>query len=47
MSAIIKPIYDDRSLLLAKEASVNISKLRELMFNGTKVSPLVALSICY
>jgi hypothetical protein len=44
---IIKPICDDMSLLLAKEASVNTSKLREFMSSGTKVSPLVELSICH
>jgi hypothetical protein len=44
---IIKPIYNNRSLLLVKEAFINISKLRELMSNGTKVSPLVVLLIYY
>jgi hypothetical protein len=44
---IIKPIYNNKSLLLVKEAFVNISKLRELISSGTKVSPLVVLSICY
>ena len=44
---IIKPIYNNKSLLLAKEASVNINKLKELMFNNIKVSPLVILSICH
>jgi hypothetical protein len=44
---IIKPICDDRSLLLVKEASINTSKLSELMSSGMKVSPLVTLSICH
>jgi hypothetical protein len=47
VSVITKRICDDRSLLLAKEASVNTNKLRELMSNGMKVSPLVVLSICH
>jgi hypothetical protein len=47
MNTIIKPICDDKSLLLVKEASVNINKLRELMSSGIKVSPLVVLSICH
>ena len=47
ISVITKLICDDRSLLLAKEASINTSKLREFMSSGMKVSPLVALSICY
>jgi hypothetical protein len=47
VSAITKLIYDDRSLLLVKEVSVNTSKLRELMFSGIKVSPLIVLSICH
>jgi len=32
---------------LTKEASINTSKLRELMFNNIKVSPFVVLSIYY
>jgi len=44
---IIKLICDDRSLLLAKEASINASKLRELRSSGIKVSPLAALLICH
>jgi hypothetical protein len=47
ISTIIKPIYNNRSLLLVKEAFINISKLRELMSSGTKVSPLVTLLICH
>ena len=47
MSVITKPICNDKSLLLTKEASVNISKLRELISSGIKVSPLVVLSIYY
>jgi hypothetical protein len=47
ISIIIKLVCDDRSLLLAKEASVNTSKLRESRSSGIKVSPLVALLICY
>jgi hypothetical protein len=35
VSTITKPICDDRSLLLAKEASVNTSKLRESRSSGT------------
>jgi len=44
---IIKPIYNDKSLLLMKEAFININKLREFIFNNIKVSPFVVLSICY
>jgi hypothetical protein len=44
---IIKPIYNNKSLLLVKEAFVNISKLRELIFSNIKVSPFVILLICY
>jgi len=44
---ITKPIYNDKSLLLIKEAFININKLRELMSNDIKVSPLVVLSIYY
>jgi hypothetical protein len=47
MSIITKPIYNNRSLLLVKEAFINTSKLRELMSSGTKVSPLVILLICH
>jgi hypothetical protein len=34
-------------LLLAKEASINTSKLREFISSSIKVSPLVKLSICH
>ena len=47
MSIIIKPIYDDRSLLLVKEAFVNTSRLREFRSSDTKVSPFAALLICH
>jgi hypothetical protein len=47
MSIIIKPIYNNRSLLLAKEASVNTSKLRKSISSDMKVSPLIALLIYY
>jgi hypothetical protein len=47
VSTSIKPICNNRSLLLAKEASVNTSRLREFRSSGTKVSPLIALSICH
>jgi hypothetical protein len=33
--------------LLAKEVSINTNKLRELISNGIKVSPLIILSICH
>ena len=42
-----KANYNNRSLLLAKEASVNANKLREFRSSSIKVSPLTALSICY
>ena len=47
MSIIIKPIYNNRSLLLAKDASINTSRLRDFRSSGTKVSPLATLSICH
>jgi len=47
VSTIIKLICDNRSLLLAKEASVNTITLIEFRFSGIKVSPLIALLICY
>ena len=47
VSTSTKPICDDRSLLLTKEASINTSRLREFRSSGTKVSPLAALSICH
>jgi hypothetical protein len=34
-------------MLLAKKASINISKLREFKSNSIKVSPLIALLIYY
>ena len=39
--------YNNKSLLLAKEASVNTSKLREFISSGIKVSPLIKLLICH
>ena len=47
ISMIMKPICDNRSLLLVKEVSINTSRLREFMSSGTKVSPLAVLSICH
>jgi hypothetical protein len=47
VSTIMYPIYEERSLLLAKEASIKIISLSELMLSGTNVKPLVGLSICY
>jgi len=44
---ITNPICDERSLLLAKEASVKINKLSDLKSSGTNVRPLVELSICH
>ena len=44
---IIKLICNNRSLLLAKEVSINTSRLREFRSSGTKVSPLTALLICH
>jgi hypothetical protein len=34
-------------MLLIKEASININKLREFKFNNIKVSPFIILLICY
>jgi hypothetical protein len=34
-------------MLLAKEAFININKLREFKSNNIKVSPLVILLICH
>ena len=42
---IIKLIYNKRSLLLAKDVSINTSRLKEFKSSGTKVSPFAALSI--
>jgi len=47
ISIIIKPIYNNRSLLLVKEASVNTIILREFRSSGIKVSPLITLLIYY
>ena len=44
---IIKPIYNNKSLLLIKEAFININKLREFIFNNIKISLFVVLSIYY
>ena len=43
----IKLICNDKSLLLAKEASINTSKLREFRSSGIKISPFIVLSICH
>ena len=47
VSTITYLICKDRSLLLAKEASIKIIKLSKLILNSTNVRPLVRLSICY
>jgi hypothetical protein len=47
VNMITKPIYNNKSLLLIKETSVNINKLREFKFNGMNISPLIILSICH
>ena len=49
VSAITKPIWDERSQLLAKDESVKIINLREslLVSSCTKRSPLEGLSICH
>ena len=47
ISTIIKPICNNRSLLLVKEAFINTSRLRDFRSSGTKVSPLVILLICH
>ena len=44
---IIKLIYNNKSLLLIKEAFININKLKEFKFNNIKISPFIILSICY
>ena len=48
-SVIIKPIWEDRSWLLAKDKSVKIISLRESLFilNWIKQSPQEGLLICH
>jgi hypothetical protein len=43
MNIIIKPIYNNKSLLLIKEVFININKLKEFMSNNIKVSPFINL----
>ena len=45
--AIIKPICEDKSLLLANDASVKMINWRESGSSGAKRSPLVGLLIYY
>jgi len=40
-------IYNNKSLLLIKEAFININKLREFKFNNIKVSLFIILLIYY
>ena len=47
VSTITKLIYKERSLLLAKEASINISSYRELTSSLTCVRPRSGLSVYY
>ena len=47
VSTITNPICEERSLLLAKEASVKIIRFSESISSSTNVRPLVRLSICY
>ena len=47
VSTITKPICEERSLLLAKEASVNASSCRELTSSLTYVRPRSGLSFCH
>src|SRR5947207_15740820 len=44
---ITKPICEDKSLLLANDASVKTINWRESGSSGAKRSPLVGLSICH
>ena len=44
---ITKSIYNNKSLLLMKEAFINIKKLKELIFNNMKISLFIILSIYY
>jgi len=44
---IIKPIYNNKSLLLIKEIFININNLKEFKFNNIKISLLIILSIYY
>jgi hypothetical protein len=39
------PIYDERSLLLAKEASVKASRRKDSFLKSTKRKPLAGFSI--
>ena len=47
ISISIKLICDNRSLLLAKDASVNTSRLRDFRSSNIKVSPFTVLLICH
>jgi len=47
INIITKLIYNNKSLLLIKEAFININKLKEFIFNNIKVSPFVILLIYY
>ena len=47
VSTITNPICEERSLLLAKEASVKIVRFNESISSGTNVRPLARLSICH
>jgi hypothetical protein len=40
-------IYNNKSILLIKEAFININKLKEFKFNNIKVSPFIILLIYY
>jgi hypothetical protein len=47
VSVITKPIWEEKSKLFAKDASVNTISLRDSAFNLTKESLLALLLICY
>ena len=47
VNMITKPIYNNKSLLLIKEAFININKLKEFKSNNIKVSSFIILSIYY
>ena len=47
VSTITKPICEERSLLLANEASVKATSCRELTSSLTCVRPLSGLSFCH
>jgi len=46
-STRIYPIWEDKSLLFAKEASVKTSSCKDSLFSYIKRSPLAAFSICH